>query len=300
MSNDIKIGIAKLMETGSRYPSNFFQGPEAIEEGGLHDLIKEMGFQVVESCLADLTTEEKKEYGAWHKLGIASRHLANIVTNQKRNGLFPLGLLSNCNGLMGMLAGLQNSGSGNKPLKTGLIWIDAHGDFNTPETTLSGMLGGMPVAVSTGLCLHRLRLKCGLDPALPTSYVTMVGVRDTDPLEQELLDRSDVQHITVKHIRDLSPVIDLEMERLSILTDLTYVHIDLDVLDPKEVQGHSLTVPYGPTSQEMAEALEVMFEHPSAASFGIASYPAGQDPNGITMKAVFNLIRGVLRGLQNR
>ena len=256
--------------------------------------------EVAESQTAALTPDEEKEYGTWHRLGLASRHLADIVADQRRRGLFTLGLLSNCNGLMGMLAGLQRSGPTSRPLRVGLVWIDAHGDFNTPETTLSGMLGGMPVAVSTGLCLQRLRLKCGLDPPLPTRYVTMIGVRDTDPLEQDLLDRSEIQHLTVDHVRNLSPVIDLEMERLATITDLTYVHIDMDALDPEEVPGHGLTVEDGPTSAEMADALELMFENPSAAAFGVASYPAGGDPDKRSLKAVYNMVEGVVRGLKNR
>lgn len=300
MFENIRMGIAKLIETGSRCPSNLAQGPEAMEKGGLYQLLGGMRCEVVESRTAELTPEEEKEYGAWNRLGLASRHLALIVAEQRRRGLFPLGLLSNCNGLMGMLAGLQHSGPTQKPLRVGLVWIDAHGDFNTPETTLSGMLGGMPVAVSTGLCLHRLREKCGLDPALPTRYVTMVGVRDTDPLEQELLDRSEVQHLTVDHIKRLSPAIDLEIERLATLTDLVYVHVDMDALDPLEVPGHGLTVPNGPTSREMAGALEMMFEHPSTAAFGVASYPSNKDPDGVSLKAVYTMIKGVLRGLENR
>lgn len=271
-----------------------------MEKDGLFELLGDIGCEIIESRTATLTAEEEKEYGAWHRLGLASRHLANIVSNQRRKCLFSLGLLSNCNGLMGMLAGLQHSGPTSRPLKIGLIWIDAHGDFNTPETTLSGMLGGMPVAISTGLCLHRLRQKCGLDPPLATRYVTMVGVRDTDPLEQNLLDRSEVQHLTVDHIRDLSPVIDLEMERLATITDLTYVHIDIDALDPFEVPGHSLIVEDGFTSTQMAEALAIMFEHPSAAAFGVASYPAGNDPEKVSLKAVHKMVKGVVKGLKNR
>jgi len=300
MDEKFKIGIAKIIEGGSRTFSNLSQGPEAMEGGGLHKLLEDINCELVESKTAVLTPEEEKEYGAWHRLGLANHHLREIVADQRRRGLFTLGLLSNCNALMGMLAGLQNSGPTKRPLRVGLVWIDAHGDINTPDTTLSGMLGGMPVAVSTGLCLPRLRRKCGLDPALPTRYVTMVGVRDTDPLEQELLDRIEVQHVTVDHVRRLSPVIDLEMERLATLTDLTYVHIDMDALDPEEVSGHGLTVADGPTGKEMAAALEMMVEHPSVAAFGIASYPAGRDPDGRTLRAVYDMIEGVVKGLRNR
>ena len=290
----------KLLQTGSRGGTGVSSGPSVVEESGLHDLLIENGCIISESKNALLTPEEAKQYGAWHLVGLANNHLKEIVSDQLKRGVFPIGLLSNCNGLMGMLAGLQHSSPTGRPLKVGLVWIDAHGDINTPETTLSGMLGGMPVAISTGLCLSRLRLKCGLDPALPTRYVTMVGVRDTDPLEQEILDRSDVEHISVDQVRNLSTGIDLEMERLASLTDIIYVHVDMDILDPVEVPGHGLTVEDGPTSKELADALEMMFEHPSAAAFGVASYPVGRDPDGRSLKALYNLVKGVVMGVKNR
>jgi arginase len=200
-----------------------------------------------------------------------------------------------------MLGGLQHSGPTSRPLKVGLVWIDAHGDFNTPETTLSGMLGGMPVAVSAGLALTNLRLKSGLDPALPTRYIVMAAVRDTDPLEQELIDRSDIEHITVEDIRTLSENIRHQMERLSQLTDVIYVHIDMDVLDPHEVPGHSLNVPDGPTSVELAAALTEMFGYEKVAALGIASTPSGErDPGGLSRQAAYRLIEGALEGVKRR
>jgi arginase len=186
-------------------------------------------------------------------------------------------------------------------LRVGLVFIDAHGDFNTPETTLSGMLGGMPVAVAAGLCLTRMRVKSGLDPALPERHIVMGAVRDTDPLEQDLLDRSEVEHLSVADIRDRSARIHEQMQRLSRLTDVIYVHVDMDVLDPKEVPGHPLTVPDGPTSLELAAAIETMFTYEKAAAFGVASTPAGmRDPDGVSRRAAYNLILGALKGLRQR
>lgn len=297
----IKLGIAKFPYTTARTAEvDRSPGPDALENGGLNGLLSQWGCIVSEVNTALLTAEEQKEYGSWHQVGLVSHHLAEIVADQEKRDLFSLGLLSNCTGLYGMLAGLQHSGSTSKPLRVGLVWIDAHADFNTPETTLSGMLGGMPVAVATGQCLHRLRMKSGLDPALPTRYVTMVAVRNPDPLEQELLDRSDIEQVTAEETRELSPVIGAQMERLSSLSDVIYVHVDMDVLDPAEVPGHGLTVEGGPTSIELGKAIEAMFRYPKAAAFGIASYPATRDPDKRSLKAAYNLIEGVTRGLKSR
>ena len=296
----IKVGLPKLLYNGQLGYTEIDESPNVMEGGGLLGLLEEWGCEVVDRRTAWLTEEEEKSYGARYRLALASNHLADMVAEQIRAGALPIGLLSNCNGLMGMLAGHQRSGGGRKPLRVGLVWVDAHGDFNTPETSLSGMMGGMPVAISTGLCLHHIRRACGLDPPLPMKYVTMVGVRDTDPWEQYLLDQNDVSQITVDDVRRLSPAIDMEMDRLGTIADLIYVHIDMDVLDPEDIPGAGLPVKDGPTADELAEALEIMFENPKAAGFGLASYPSSRDPERRGLRSVYKLVEGVVKGVRSR
>jgi len=295
-----KVALVKNSYSGSREEAELSPGPDALEAGGLPEVLSRLGCDVAPTRSVRLTPEEDRQYGAWNRMGLANAHLNRMVSDAVREERLPIGLLANCNGLMGMLAGLQHSGRNSRPLRVGLVWIDAHADFNTPETTLSGMLGGMPVAVSAGLCLTRLRLQSGLDPALPFSYITMAGVRDTDPLEQELLDRWQIARIPAADLRQSSPRIGEQMERLSALTDVIYLHVDMDVLEPKEVPGHSLTVPGGPTSSGLASALEVMFKYPKAAAFGVASYPAQRDPDKRSMKAAYTMIEGAIKGMQAR
>ncbi len=281
-------------------------GPEtdvdaaAMAEGGLLDTLTNRGVIVQRTSTVGLTPEEEQQYGQWNRFGMANGHLADLAAENERAGHFNIGLYNNCSSASGMLGGLQHSGRPGRPLRVGMIWIDAHGDYNTPETTLSGMLGGMPVAVAAGHALTRMRLQSGLDPALPERYIVMACVRDTDPLEQDRIDRSLIEHLTVDDIRNLSENIHTQMERLSRLTDLIYIHIDLDVLDPQEIMGHPLTVPNGPTSEELGAALEVMFRYEKAAALGIASYPAHDDPDNVTLKAVYRLIVGAIKGLQAR
>ena len=200
-----------------------------------------------------------------------------------------------------MLAGLQHSGSSEKPLRVGMVYFDAHGDYNTPETTLSGMLGGMPVAIAAGLALTRMRQKAGLDPALPQRYIVEGGVRDTDPLEQELLDRSEIEQLSVQDIRTRSDKLPSAMQRLSETTDVIYIHVDMDVLDPAEVPGHHLKVKGGPSSVELAAAIAEMFKYEKAAAFGVASTPFGDDDKtGVSLQAAHNLILAAIQGVQQR
>jgi len=125
--------------------------------------------------------------------------------------------------------------------------------------------------------------------------------RDVDPLEQELLDRSQCEMISVEDIKNLPDNRNQQMERLSRLTEIIYIHIDMDVLNPREVLGHSLTAPGGPTSKELAEALEMMFRYKKVASIGIASLPYGDnDKELISLKAAYRLIEGAVKGIKRR
>lgn len=296
----VNVAVVKLPYSGSRNVAELSKGPSFVAENGLMELLENLGCVVKDYPEVRLTPEEDKDYGVWHRLAMANGHLADLVAANEKAGQLNIGLLANCNGLLGMLGGFQHSGPGRRPLRIGLIWIDAHGDFNTPETTLSGMLGGMPVAVAAGMCLHRIRMESGLDPALPTRHIVMACVRDTDPLEQDLLDRSEVQMLSTADIINLSDKIDMQMRRLSGMVDKIYIHVDIDVLDPREVRGHGLTVPGGPTSEQLAAALTKMFKHEKASGFGIASYPVGRDENRLSLKAAYNLIEGVIKGVQAR
>jgi len=296
----IRVGLPKLTFSGNLGRSEADEGPKTMEEGGLIPLLEGLGCVIEESVNAKLSLEEEKVYGVRLRLGRASSNLTDIVARQIRAGILPIGLLANCNGLMGMLAGHQRVSGSWKPLRVGLVWIDAHGDFNTPETSLSGMMGGMSVAISTGLCLHHIRRACGLDPPLPISYVSMVGVRDTDPWEQNLIDTHGIPQVTVADLKAGSPKIDEEMERLAALTDLIYVHVDLDILDPDDIPGAGLPVENGPTAYELGEALEIMFRHPKATGYGMASYPWSRDIERRGLRSVYRLVEGVIKGVKSR
>jgi arginase len=297
----VRVALVKMPYVGERNVPDTSRGPDYLEEGGIRKLLEQQGVQVRPSLTVALTAEEEKTYGSWNHLALASGDMAKLVAEERRSGNFPVGLLANCNSLLGMLSGLQHSGPTAKPLRVGMVFIDAHGDFNTPETTLSGMLGGMPVAIAAGQCLTRMRVKAGLEPAIPTRHIVEMCVRDTDPLEQELLDRSEIQQLTLEDVRTRSANLHREMKRLSEATDVIYVHVDMDGLDPREVPGVALPVPGGPTSAELAAALTEMFKYEKVAAFGVAAMPFDQaDKTGISRQAAYNLILGAVKGLQQR
>lgn len=289
---------------------NPFMASESILAEGLVDSISAEGATVALNQTFDLTTEEDA-YSGWAREALVSRHLADLISANGRNEFLTVALLGSCSDLPGVLSGLQNMGPGqeeqvyhlaaNIPHRVGLIYFDAHADVNTPETTLSGMYGGMDVALSAGLYNDNNRLITGLDPALPPNYILLADVRDTDPREKDLIERYNFQILSTDDIRTLSQNVHAQMERLSELTDVIYVHIDMDVLAPEEVRGHGLTAPDGPTSQELADCLELIFTYPKATAIGIASTPYGpRDPDHLSRQAAVRLIQGALKGVNKR
>jgi arginase len=280
-------------------PTGTSAGPNTMANGGIQQILEGMGATVRVEEVA-LNEEEAKEYGGWKRLGMALGHFADIVTKNERDGYFTIGLLATCPSMPGLVAGLQHSGPTRKPIKIGMLWLDAHPDFNTPETTRSGSLGGMPVAVATGRALRRMRIDAHLDPPLEDRHVVMAGVRLTDPLEQELLDQSSIQQISVDDLRKMTPAVFAQLDRLSRLTDKIYVHIDMDVLDPREVMGHGNKVPNGPSSEELAKLFEMIFSrYPKASAIGFATIPS-TDEGGLSLAAVNRMIAGAVRGVKAR
>jgi arginase len=280
-------------------PTGTSSGPNTMANGGIQQILEGMGVTVrIEE--AALTPNEATEYGAWKRLGMALGHFSDLVARNERDGYFTVGLLATCPSMPGLVAGLQHSGPRRNPIKIGMLWLDAHPDFNTPETTRSGSLGGMPVAVATGRALQRLRLDAHLDPPLQDRHVVMGGVRLTDPLEQELLDHSSIRQLSVDDLRNLTPAVFAQLDRLSRLTDKIYVHIDMDVLDPREVMGHGNKVPNGPSSEQLARLFETIFSrYEKISAIGFATIP-GTDEGGLSLAAVNRMIAAAIRGVKAR
>jgi arginase len=280
-------------------PTGTSTGPTAMASGGILDSLAKMGASVrVDE--SKLTAAQDSEYGAWKRLGWALGDYAQIVARDERDGYFTVGLYATCPSMPGMVAGLQHSGSKGGPLRIGMLWLDAHPDFNTPETTRSGSMGGMPVAIATGRALKNLRLDATLDPPLRDEDVVMGAVRLTDPLEQDLLDHSKIQQLSVAAIRRGAPAVWAQLDRLNAQVDRLYIHIDMDVLDPREVSMHVNKVPGGPSSEELAALLERIFaRYPKAVAIGFATIPPS-DPGGLSIAALNRMIVGAVKGVQAR
>ena len=297
----VKVDVIKNPYGGARNSPELSTNPDYIHAAGLERLIGEWGGELIRPIQdIRLNAEQERQYGEWNRMALANANFADVVREGLQDDLITIGLEANCNDLLGMLSGLKYDSDGNAR-RVGLVFIDAHGDFNTPETTLSGMLGGMPVAIAAGHALHNVRKTTGLAEPLPMSDIVWGGVRDLDPLEADRFTEYEVQQFSVQDVRELSANLKKQMDDLADRVDVVYVHIDMDVLDPAEVPGHSLAVADGPSSKDLAAAMTMMFENPKTVALGIASTPSfNLDPDGVSRQAALNLIEGAIKGAQAR
>jgi arginase len=145
-----------------------------------------------------------------------------------------------------------------------------------------------------------MRLDARLDPPLSDRHVVMGGVRLTDPLEQHLLDTSMIEQLSVDDLRNRTPAVWAQLDRLDRISDKIYVHIDMDVLDPREVMAHGNKVPNGPSSEQLAALFEEIFRrYPKASAIGFATIPP-TDEGGLSIAALNRMIAGAVRGVKAR
>jgi len=174
--------------------------------------------------------------GGYHPIVAVNRALAETIAAHR--GRVPLIFAADCTSALGACKGLA-------ALSPAILWLDAHGDFNTPDTTPSGFIGGMPLAMLFGRGDLSLLRGLDLDPFAEENAL-LADARDLDPGEAEA-----VQDSAVTHLPDIDDLLAL------LLTDRPlYIHLDLDVSDPAEMPGMSHPTPGGPSLARVATVLE--------------------------------------------
>lgn len=213
-------------------------------------------------------------------LGRINAKIAAEVTAALRAETAPLLLGGTCCHLVGMIAGLQHVYG--PDARIGLLWLDAHGDFNTPRTSHSQMLGGMPVATSAGLCLPAWRAVAGQRAPLPTDRIVMVDVRNLDPEEEALIRATDVTVARFGPGFDTAPV-DAAIDALSADCDHLYVHVDADILDGSLQPNHPTVEPNGPDVATVSRVLARAFGAGKARAFGVVSVNPNGDDGAVSL-----------------
>jgi arginase len=202
--------------------------------------------------LAEVTAELPADVNVWHRLGALYEQVARAVAAERSPQVVVTG---DCIAGLGILAGLQRAGR-----DPAIVWFDAHGDFHTEATTMSGFLGGLPLALAAGIGTLTLPEILQLRP-VPPPRVLLVGARDIDPPELRLLE--DHQVPRVDRVEDLREA-DLPEGDL-------YLHLDMDVTDPADLPGLRYPAPGGPSLDGVLDAAARVIATGRVSAVGLAA-----------------------------
>jgi arginase len=215
---------------------------------------------------------------ARRRMSALHQPIADFVASTITSGNRPISIAGDCCTTIGVLAGLQRAGC--DPV---LIWFDAHGDFNTWETTPSGFLGGMPLAMLVGRGEQTLVNAVSLRPLSETQVILTDG-RDLDPEEQQALAGSEVHHLTDIHSLLEHPLV----------THPLYIHFDTDIINPKEAPAMSYLAQGGPSVAELQALFRSLAQTGQIIAVSMTTWNPRLDKDGQSQFVSMALLRALI------
>jgi len=252
------------------------KGPLRFVEQGMARILHGRGHRVDVECL-EVETDPMNPIKTTFDV---NRLLAKQVRDALEFGKFPLVLAGNCNACIGTIAGLNQADSG-------VIWFDAHGDFNTPETTFSGYLDGMALALATGDCWQGLLDTIPGFIPVAGNRIVHIGGRDLDPQESARFSRSGASLVDSKSLQEqgIRQGLEAAFKRLRQRTDRVYVHLDMDIVDPAVACSKDFAPAGGLTVEQVVEAVHTVKEYFHVQAGAIAACDPDCDKHGRAVRA---------------
>ena len=252
-------------------------GPDALLAAGLPNQLRDAGVILAGPHEAYLDPALQEEGRTALNIGRLGADTARLVAEARRNGDGALVLVGDDTAAIGVVSGLEQAAGADAPI--GVVWVDAHGDFNTPETSFSGILAGMPVAIMAGLAGPLWRNEAGLATPVATENIILAGVRELDEKEEELIRSTDVQVVPATDLCDGDDFAQA-VDRLARRCALLYLHVDLDVLDPRFVPSASTPSANGLSIEELVAAMATVLQSGKVAALTISSLNPGAGARG--------------------
>ena len=218
------------------------------------------------------------------------REVATRARAARDAGALPIVLGGNCGVTLGAIAGAPN------PREVGVLWLDAHGDLNTPETTASGFLDGMALSVLTGRCWRTLASRIPGFATVPDEHVVLCGARDLDPPEEDLLASSAITAVRAGSIRadGLARALTAALDGMRSRVRQLHFHLDADVLDPSVGRANSVAAPGGLTREELVGVARMAAERFETVSVAVTAYDPAMDTDGTIPAAIVAAMEALL------
>jgi len=250
-------------------------GPSALRVAGLQARIKQLGLQVEDIGNISVKQPEEMSYGEKRakylaEIADACKDLATIVEKTLDESMMPVVLGGDHSIAAGSLSGVAGHFK-KKEKKIGLIWLDAHGDINTPESSPSGNVHGMPLAAAMGYGATELVELEGFKPKVEPQNISLVGIRDLDSHEKKLAKKSGVHVFTMRDIdeRGMREVMSDALKYAMDDTDGISVSLDMDFVDPSDAPGVGTPVRGGVTYREAHLAMEMIADTEAMVSLEV-------------------------------
>jgi len=260
-------------------------GPQRFFEQHVVSRLEADGHQVVISQIesrSDFTIEVMTAFEL-------NRLLAAEVRGAVENSCFPVVLSGNCNSCLGTIAGIG-------PDNLGVVWFDAHGEFNTPETTLSGFLDGMPLAIATGRCWTSVAATIPGFRPLAEENLVLVGARDLDAEEQRQLEKSGINLIrtTDGGNTEILEGIVAALTALKSRVNGIYLHVDMDAFEIGSGAANHYGATGGISPEFMGSAIALVKEYVPIRGCAVASYDPAFDKDRRFVEAGIQSIRQIV------
>lgn len=263
-------------------------GPGHLVANGAIERLQEAGAQVRETTVGlepGFTAEVRATFDL-------ARATAFAVRVARGRGSLPIVLAGNCISAVGTVAALPQPG-------TGVVWLDAHGDLNTPETTTSGMVDGTALSAVLGRCWTSLAGQIDGHVPVPEEHVLLAGARDLDEPERYYLERSRILFAGPDAVRG-GGSLEQRLDALAGRVEGVYLHLDLDVHDPAEGRANGFAAAGGLSAEEVRALVRQVAERVPITAAAITAYDPTCDDDGRMLAIVLDLLQTIAETAADR
>jgi arginase len=275
---DVSLILVPSHAGDGRHPSS--KGPERLLEAGAGEVVRSRGIPVsVERAMGGAAFRDTATTSAE-----VNRVIAALVSAAVEAERLPLVVAGSCNSALGVLAGFDHA-------RCGVVWLDAHADFNTPESTISGFFAGMTMAVITGHCYRDYWANIGDNTPIAEDAIVMFGVRDLSPeAERDRLQASAIQVVEWSNGRPAGDLL-APLEELAGRVREVYLHVDFDTFAPEVAPGVVDEPAPGGLALDDAEAIiTATMERFTVRAATLATYTPEFDHGDKTVRVALRII----------
>ncbi len=272
----MKLALIYVPYDSGHFGRRLGRGPLVLREAGLAAQLAAAG-HAVEETVVTVAERFPREIATAFSVAAA---LGAAVRAARRDGAFPVVIAGNCISCLGTATGMGGA-------RRGVVWFDAHADFNTPESSDSGFLDGMGMAALTGRCWKGMaRTIEGFAP-IPEDCVILVGSRDFDPGERQAVRDSAMALVPADGLEGtLGPA----LADLAGKVDAAYLHLDLDVHDAAALTVNEYAAGGGPSIDAVLSAVAAVADHLPLRAAALTAYDPSVDPDRKVVAAAIRIV----------